>query len=497
MLPFLLYLFYGAVFFATAVLLSLQAFGPPQLFPRRVLWLLFGFALTHGLTEWAHMVILVGQARELPASLGWANSLLVSGLGLSFVFLCGAAVELWVSFGDGAHPNRRRGWIAGFILVWLGLVFLRTGIDHRPDPALATTEALFRYSLGLTGSLLMARVLWNMTRVQSPESGRTKALNLWLRRASLSLCAYGVFAGLLGPKAAFFPASVINARVFAAWFHFPVEVARAACALLVGWTLSQAFVVQLIIDRAEWERLREEFLAIVAHDFRSPLNIIQLSTAFLRQALAPDGDASGKSIDRITDSSRQLSRMVDDLVDESSIVGHHLSLNREALNLRVFLPQVLERLAGATGGHSVKLSLPDALPAARADPDRLEQILTNLLSNAAKYSTPGSNILVAASATATELTISVTNQGAGVAANEQGKLFDRFYRAPTAIRGRVRGLGLGLYITKGLVEAHGGQISVVSKPGEAVTFQFTLPCATPHDPQSERHPEPLPVEKPA
>jgi signal transduction histidine kinase len=441
------------------------------------------------------MVIMVAQFNEFPVNLGWANNLLVSGLGLSFVFLGGAAVELWVSSGQGAHRASRRGWIAGFVLVWLCLTLLRVGIDHVPSPLLETTEGLLRYSLGLTGSLFMAGVLWSITSLRDPESGHTLALNRWLRRASVSLCAYGLFAGLVGPKAAFFPASVINAELFAAWFHFPVEVARASAALLVGWTLSQAFVVQLIIDHAEWERLREEFLAVVAHDFRSPLNVIQLSTELLRFRLAPDDSTSHKSIGLITNSAGRLSRMVADLVDESCIVAHRLSLSREELNLRDFLPQVLERTVDATDGHAVKLSLPDALPSASADPGRLVQILVNLLSNAAKYSTPGSEILIAASATATELTIAVTNQGTGISESDQGKLFNRFYRAPAASRSGVGGLGLGLYITKGLVEAHGGRISVTSQPGRSVTFQFTLPCAIQRNIENKPYPERLPIEK--
>jgi len=103
------------------------------------------------------------------------------------------------------------------------------------------------------------------------------------------------------------------------------------------------------------------------------------------------------------------------------------------------------------------------------DPQRLEQVLTNLISNAGKYSEPGSDIIVEVAASAAEARISVTNVGPGISPAEQAHLFERFYRAPRA--GGRSGLGLGLYIVHGLVVAHGGRIWVESEPGRATTFR--------------------------
>jgi signal transduction histidine kinase len=110
-----------------------------------------------------------------------------------------------------------------------------------------------------------------------------------------------------------------------------------------------------------------------------------------------------------------------------------------------------------------------------ADPLRMEQVLGNLLSNAAKYGQPGTEIAIGLDRRGDEIEISVTNHGCGIPSDEIPRLFDRFYRSKSQSRTNLPGLGLGLYISKGLVEAHGGRISVESMTGETTTFRFTLP----------------------
>ncbi len=138
--------------------------------------------------------------------------------------------------------------------------------------------------------------------------------------------------------------------------------------------------------------------------------------------------------------------------------------------------------AEAMRGHTVRLEPPGPLPTVVADPVRVEQVLTNLLSNAGKYSPPRTEIVLEARVGPGEVTLSVTNAGPGIPAHDLPRIFSRSYRTSAARAGRAPGLGLGLYIARGLVEAHGGRIWAESEVGKRTTFSFTLPRA-----REERH----------
>jgi signal transduction histidine kinase len=133
------------------------------------------------------------------------------------------------------------------------------------------------------------------------------------------------------------------------------------------------------------------------------------------------------------------------------------------------------RLKGELAPERLTIEIPADLPPVLVDPDLLERILLNLLTNAMKYSPPESPVTLAASRTGGEVLISVTDRGAGIAAADQPRLFERFYR-PQGFR-RADSVGLGLYITRMLVEAQGGRIRVESEPGKGSTFSFSLPVA--------------------
>lgn len=137
--------------------------------------------------------------------------------------------------------------------------------------------------------------------------------------------------------------------------------------------------------------------------------------------------------------------------------------------------EVVERVEAITSGHSVRVVVQGTIPPVDVGPARVEQVLGNLLSNAAKYGYPNTEILVHLQRTVGAAKVSVTNEGEGIPPEEQARLFTRFHRTQPAEKGPVKGLGLGLYISKGLVETHGGRIWVESIPGKTTTFHFTLP----------------------
>ncbi|WP_438019945.1 PAS domain S-box protein [Sorangium sp. So ce315] len=239
-------------------------------------------------------------------------------------------------------------------------------------------------------------------------------------------------------------------------------------------------VFQDITALKEMERQRQEWTGVIAHDLRQPIQVIATASQLLRRRLgalaALDGE---KQIGRIAGSVDRLRRMIDDLLDASRIEARQLTLDPCPVDLRAHLGEILERSAGATEGHAVCLEVQGDVPAVQADPGRLEQIVTNLLSNAARYGDPGRDIVVTVRAGADAAHIAVTNWGKGIAEAMLPHLFQRFSRAPGSTPGHARGVGLGLYITRGLVEAHGGSISVESTPGAATTFRFTMPFAAP------------------
>lgn len=228
----------------------------------------------------------------------------------------------------------------------------------------------------------------------------------------------------------------------------------------------------------ELERMREEWTSVVAHDLRQPVTVINAYAQLLeRTAEAADPKVAGK-IGHIRTAARQLNRMIGDLLDVGRIDARRLALERRPEDLEALSRSVVERLGEELAGHEVRVVAEPALPPVSVDPVRFEQILGNLLSNAVKYGTPDGPItLEIARAGPGLVACSVTNEGRGIDPGDLPSLFDRFFRARNVREGKVAGLGLGLYITRGLVEAHGGTIEAWSEPGRTTTLRFTMPVA--------------------
>lgn len=167
--------------------------------------------------------------------------------------------------------------------------------------------------------------------------------------------------------------------------------------------------------------------------------------------------------------------MIQDLVDAARIEAGQLKVNARPVDIRALILDLKQRMA-ATGGERVVVEAPEGLPAVLADPDRLERVLMNLLSNALKFSTEGTAITVIAAKHADEVVTTVSDRGRGIPPDEQLHLFERYYRTKES-RKRPEGLGLGLFITKELVEAQGGRIWVESEVDKGSSFYFTLPLA--------------------
>jgi signal transduction histidine kinase len=193
----------------------------------------------------------------------------------------------------------------------------------------------------------------------------------------------------------------------------------------------------------------------------------------------------------VQSNNRRLAGIIDDLLDISRIEAGRAELQRSAIDVAATIGAVVTSLGQQVSGkdQTLTVDLPPRLPAAWADPARVAQILTNLLSNAHKYTPAGGSIAITAGADEQEIRIEVADTGIGMTPAEQDRLFTKFFRSGNPQARQVSGTGLGLAITKTLVELHGGTVTVRSAAGEGSTFGFTLPLA-PRAVEAERRESP-------
>ena len=225
------------------------------------------------------------------------------------------------------------------------------------------------------------------------------------------------------------------------------------------------------------ERLKEEWTSVVAHDLRQPIGVITMSAEMLPDPQPGDvAKPESASVHHIRSAARSLNRMVSDLLDMSRLEAHRLSLERGWYDPARLVQETLEHLRHLTPQSDVTMSTEGALMPVYVDRDRFEQILGNIVSNAVKYGDRKSGIHIHLAQTGDAVKFGVANRGKGIPKDELSRIFTRFGRTAGTHAGGVSGLGLGLYIARGLVEAHGGHMWADSVPGDTTTFNFSLPC---------------------
>jgi signal transduction histidine kinase/CheY-like chemotaxis protein len=228
-------------------------------------------------------------------------------------------------------------------------------------------------------------------------------------------------------------------------------------------------------------RTRDQVLGIVSHDLRNPLSAIGMCAAALDDVETLTGAERERLVRTIHDSVEWTQRLLGDLVDIASIEAGRLSVEPRRVDPIVVISRALDLFEMSAGGRSLRLAdgVPDTLPAVIGDEQRILQALANLLANALKFTPPEGVITLGATAVAGAVQFSVSDTGPGIEADHVVHIFDWFWRA--SHERAERGTGLGLAIAKGIVEAHGGRITVDSTPGHGATFSFTVPLA----PQSQ------------
>jgi two-component system sensor histidine kinase BaeS len=231
--------------------------------------------------------------------------------------------------------------------------------------------------------------------------------------------------------------------------------------------------------REELDRLKDEFVLTASHELRSPLTSVQGFAELLmldRDSLTPQ---QAETVEIILDNCRHLVRLLNDLLDLARSDVGRLAIQRQPTEVAPLIEDVVRTMRAQTeaGHQSLREDLPPALPLIDVEPDRIRQILVNLLTNAHEYSPEGASITVAARPVGAEVEISVSDNGQGIPEDQLSRIFDRFTRGDAGLTQRVGGTGLGLAISKSLAELHGGSIAAESTVGVGSTFRVRLPVA--------------------
>lgn len=218
---------------------------------------------------------------------------------------------------------------------------------------------------------------------------------------------------------------------------------------------------------------KDEFIALASHELKTPLTSIK---GFLQVLDREKHDQTGKLfIAKALGQVEKLNALVSDLLDVSRVEGGQLRFEREVFDLKELANDVIETLNYTHSTHRIGIVLPEQPLVIEADRQRIEQVLVNLLTNAIKYSPKADQVWVTLEHSPTAVTVKVRDNGIGLTPEQQKKLFTRFYRAEGT--SGIAGLGLGLYLTKEIIDRHGGRISVTSTPGSGSEFLFSLPLA--------------------
>ena len=236
-----------------------------------------------------------------------------------------------------------------------------------------------------------------------------------------------------------------------------------------GRVVGASAIARDVTERKRLERMQEDFLAMASHDLRTPATVIQARAQLMKRRRAYDETG----VLAILEQTRRMERLIADLGEVVRLEAGRVELRTGPVDLGALAREAAGRAQSQAAAHAIRLEAPRTPVVGCWDRDRLAQVLDNLLGNAVKYAPGGSQVVVRVERVAGEARLAVADRGPGIAPEHLPRLFERFYRADGT--GAAAGLGLGLYISRMLVEAHGGRIWAASAPGEGSTFTVALP----------------------
>jgi two-component system, OmpR family, sensor histidine kinase MtrB len=230
-------------------------------------------------------------------------------------------------------------------------------------------------------------------------------------------------------------------------------------------------------ERDRLDRMKDEFVLTASHELRSPLTSVQGFAELLmleREQLTPK---QADTVEIIVDNTRHLVRLLNDLLDLARSDAGRLTIKPQPTEAAAIVEDAVRTMRGQTesSGQTLRTEVEEGMPGVFVDPDRIRQVLVNLLTNAHEYCPDGASIDVIARRVGAEVEIAVRDDGPGIPGEQLEHIFERFTRGDAGLTQRVGGTGLGLAISKSLVELHGGSIAAASVPGEGSTFSIRLP----------------------
>lgn len=253
-------------------------------------------------------------------------------------------------------------------------------------------------------------------------------------------------------------------------------------ALLAAMTIIFfSYAIWVILNQRRYSEMQRDFINNMTHEFKTPLTSIQLSSDYLsKQPRIQSDDRLRQYTELIRTQYQRLNLQVEKLLNVARLESGEFKLKREMIDVHALLDEVLETKGAETGieGHTFHREFQAEQIVTMGDRSHLASVISNLIDNAVKYSTPMTPIKIATRNLNKSIHVSITDQGMGIAPAHQKHLFKKFYRVPSGNVHDIKGFGLGLHYVKTIVEMHGGDISVTSELGKGSTFTFVLPIKT-------------------
>src|SRR5579884_946664 len=258
--------------------------------------------------------------------------------------------------------------------------------------------------------------------------------------------------------------------------RFDARVTASCVRSLRGEPINSILTVRDVTRERRQEEQRSTFISVISHELQTPIAIIKGYASTLARADARlEPKALRSRLGAIEEEADRLNKLVGNLLYASRIQANGLQMDVAALDLGPLIQAVVRRLRAKSPDVEVTLDIPDNLPAVMADRERIEEVLQNLLDNAIKYSPRERVVHISAQAMGEEVIVSIRDAGMGISLRDQEEVFERFHRVGDSMAQATPGAGLGLYICRAIVEAHGGRIWVESTLREGSTFSFSLP----------------------
>ena len=254
----------------------------------------------------------------------------------------------------------------------------------------------------------------------------------------------------------------------------PVGISYAPLLSMDGSLINTIATVRDITRFRQADELKSEFVSVVSHELKTPVALIKGYVSTLRRDdVQWDREVMENSLQVIEEEADQLTHLIEDLLDASRLQAGGMQLKRADISLYKLATHLAERLQVQTQDHQIVVAIPEDFPVIMGDEVRIEQVLSNLISNAIKYA-PDGVIHISGQTRGSEVIICVKDEGPGISASDLPYIFDRFYRAPENSR-KTKGAGLGLYLARAIVEAHGGRMWADRKTDRGARICFCLP----------------------